>query len=555
MVLNIREDLASLLVNRGIKTYEQARQYFRPDIDMLHDPFLMKDMELAVQRVSAAIEGDEPILIFGDYDVDGTTSVALVYSFLEQLTENIAFYIPDRYKEGYGLSYKGIDFAHENGISLIICLDCGVKAIDQVKYARDKGIDIIICDHHRPGSKLPDAVAILDPKRANCTYPYDELCGCGVGFKLLEALSIKRGIDKRILLNYIDLVAIAIGSDIVPITGENRVFAHFGLKKVNEDPRPGIKALLDVAKAPEVLSITDLVFILGPRINAAGRIKSGQKAVELLISTNAEELIDLSKEIDQYNTYRKELDKSITEEALEIIESDQELVSQNSSVVFKDSWHKGVVGIVASRLIEHYYRPTIVLTQSNGKATGSARSVKNFDVYNAIEKCSDLLENFGGHKYAAGLTMDVSKIEEFQKRFEEVVSAEILPELLVPEIQIDEIIDFNRINPSFLNTMNRMAPFGPGNMKPVFVSHYCKDTGWSKPLNGGHVKMYIYQEKSPSVKMGGIAFKMNDKLEIIQSGEPFSVAYQVYENAWNGKKKIELMVKDIKYTHEAIEKT
>lgn len=552
MVLGIKEDLSALLVNRGIKSFEQAKKYFRPDIDMLHDPFLMRDMDAAVDHLSKALENDESILIYGDYDVDGTTSVSMVYSFLNQLSENIAFYIPDRYKEGYGLSYQGIDFAEENGISLIICLDCGVKAIDKVEYAKQKGIDIIICDHHRPGKQLPDAIAVLDPKREDCTYPYKELCGCGVGFKLLQAFSIKKGIDRRMLFQYIDLLAIAIGSDIVPITGENRVLAHFGLKKVNENPMPGIRALLEVAKAPELLTITDLVFIIGPRINAAGRIKSGQRAVELLISENADEQIELSKKIDQYNTHRKELDKSITEEALEIINSDSELIQQKSSVVFKDGWHKGVVGIVASRLIEHYYRPTIVLTQSNGKATGSARSVSHFDVYNAIEKCSDLLENFGGHKYAAGLTLDIENVEAFQKKFEEVVSIEIDPELLIPEISIDEVIDFDRISDSFIKIIDQMAPFGPGNMKPIFVTHHCKDTGWTKPLDGGHIKLYIHQEQNPALKIGGIAFKLGDKLDIIQSGKPFSIAFQVYENEWNGKKKIELMVKDIKYTSEVI---
>ena len=552
MVLGIKEDLAALLINREIKTFEQAKNYFRPDIDMLHDPFLLKDMDKAVNRIVEALENEEPILVYGDYDVDGTTSVAMVYSFLNQFTDNAAYYIPDRYKEGYGLSFEGIDFAKENSISLIITLDCGVKAVEKVSYAKDKGIDVIICDHHRPGPELPSAIAVLDPKRDDCPYPYKELCGCGVGFKLLQALSIKKGIDKRILLDYLDLVAIAIGSDIVPMTGENRILAYFGLQKINEDPQTGIRSLLEVAKAPERLTITDLVFIIGPRINAAGRIKSGQRAVELLISENTEEQIELSKEIDQFNTHRKELDKSITEEALNIINADQELINQKSSVVFKDGWHKGVVGIVASRLMEHYYRPTIVLTESNGKATGSARSVVDFDVYNAIEKCSDLLENFGGHKYAAGLTLDIDNVQAFQKRFEKVVSSEIDPRLLIPEIVIDEVIDFDRISDPFIKIIDQMAPFGPGNMKPVFVTHGCKDTGWSRPLEGGHLKLYIHQDKNPDIKLAGIAFKLGDKLDIVTSGEPFSVAYQLYENQWNGKKSIELMVKDIKHHSEAL---
>ncbi|NND78066.1 MAG: single-stranded-DNA-specific exonuclease RecJ [Flavobacteriales bacterium] len=551
--LNIGEDLASLLINRDIHSFEEARSFFRPDLSTLHDPFLMKDMDKAVRRLTLAIEESENILVYGDYDVDGTTSVSLVYSFLEKINANVGFYIPDRYKEGYGLSYLGIDFAEENGIDLMICLDCGIKAVDKVKYAKDKGIDIIICDHHRPGKTVPDAYAVLDAKQKDCPYPYKELCGCGVGFKLLQGFVETNGYDMQDLYKYLDLVSIAIGADIVPITGENRTLAYYGLKVINENPRPGIKALMDIAKAPKEMTITDVVFIIGPRINAAGRIHTGARAVELLVSDEEETLKKLSVEIDDFNTRRKTLDKSITREALEMIANDSQLMNAKSSVVFKRDWHKGVVGIVASRLTEHYYRPTIVLTENDGKATGSARSVKHFDVYNAIEKCSDLLENFGGHKYAAGLTMKVENIQAFQERFETAVAGSINSDWLTPEISIEREIDFERITPKFINVLNQMAPFGPGNMKPVFVTHNCQNTAYSKILKESHLKLYVNQINSPQVKMGGIAFGMADKMKILESGKPFSVAYQVYENEWQGNKKIEIMVKDIKLMEDALQ--
>ncbi|MEM7162061.1 MAG: single-stranded-DNA-specific exonuclease RecJ [Bacteroidota bacterium] len=546
MVLNVKEDLAELLVNRDISTFEQAKRFFRPNLDLLHDPFEMKDMHLAVERLEQAVKNQENVLVYGDYDVDGTTSVSMVYSFLEKINPNVGFYIPDRYKEGYGLSFQGIDFAEANGIDLMICLDCGIKAIEKVEYAKEKGIDIIICDHHRPGNEIPSALAVLDPKRSDCPYPYKELCGCGVGFKLLQAFVQKNKINENELFEYLDLVAIAVGADIVPITGENRVLAHFGLKKINERSRPGIKALLEVAMAKKELTITDVVFILGPRINAAGRIHSANKAVELLISKEEGILQSLSKEIDEFNKKRKTLDKSITKEALEMIANDSQLMDAKSSVLFKDGWHKGVIGIVASRLTEHYYRPTIVLTENDGKATGSARSVKHFDVYNAIEKCSDLLENFGGHKYAAGLTMKKENLPLFQERFEQAVTESIRAEWLIPELQVELVIDFKRITPKFASIIFQMAPFGPGNMKPVFVTHNCLDAGYSKTLKDEHLKLHVKQQDNPNLKYGGIAFGMADKLEIVKSGKPFSMVYQIYENEWQGNKKLELMVKDIR---------
>ena len=546
MVLGMKEDLARLLISRGIGGFQAAKNFFRPDLEHLHDPLLMKDMKKAVDRLSYAIENSENILVYGDYDVDGTTSVALMYSYLEKLNPNVGFYIPDRYKEGYGLSFQGIDFAEDNGFELMICLDCGIKAIDQVKYAAEKGIDVIICDHHRPGTELPEAVAVLDPKRQDCDYPFKELCGCGVGFKLLQALNQSLELPLKELFAYLDLVAIAIGADIVPITGENRILAHYGLKVVNSRKRPGINALLQVAKVEKELSITDVVFIIGPRINAAGRLHSATKAVELLISNDQEVLDILSEEIDQYNIQRKSMDQTITKQALEMIDQDSQLLDAKTSVLFNKDWHKGVIGIVASRLTEHYYRPTIVLTESDGKATGSARSVKHFDVYQAIEKCSSLLENFGGHKYAAGLTMKMENVKEFQQQFENVVTEMINEEWLIPEIRIDLEINFDRINPKFLSIINQMAPFGPGNMRPVFVSHGCKDSGYSKVLKEKHLKLRVMQQSNPAIKMSGIAFGMADKLALIQSGQPFSLAYQIYENEWQGKKNIELMIKDIK---------
>src|SRR5690606_828302 len=467
-VLNVEELVAQLLLQRGITTFEEARKFFRPQLSDLHDPFLMKDMEVAVERIGEAISKGENILIYGDYDVDGTTSVALVSSYLETLTPNVATYIPDRYTEGYGVSYQGIDFAEDNGITLIIALDCGIKAIDKVAYAKNKGIDFIICDHHRPGKELPGAVAVLDPKREDCSYPYDELCGCGIGFKLIQALESKRGGTIEDLVPYLDLVATAIGADIVPMTGENRILAYWGLRVINTDPRTGFKAIIDQIKKKE-LTITDVVFIIAPRINAAGRMEHGRHAVDLLKEKDLERAAQFAQEIEQYNTDRRSLDQEIAREALLQIQENKE-ENGFTSVVYKETWHKGVIGIVASRLIETYYRPTLVFTKSGDKLAASARSVKGFDVYGALEECADTIEQFGGHKYAAGLTLLEENYEAFKTRFEEVVSKSIDKNLLVPEILIDAVISLDRISPKLLRILKQFAPFGPGNRSEEHTS-------------------------------------------------------------------------------------
>lgn len=544
--LGIDQTLASLLVQRGISTYDEAEAFFRPHIGQLHDPFLMRDMDKAVDRIICALGDGERIMVFGDYDVDGTTSVATVFSILGNVTDNLEYYIPDRYKEGYGLSQKGIDTAAAHDVTLIIALDCGIKAIGLTNYAKEKGIDLIICDHHRPGPELPDACAVLDPKRADCEYPYKELCGCGVGFKLMQALSMRQAFALEDCLEYIDLVAVAIGADIVPITGENRTLAALGMEKINSNPSQGIKAILETANYKDALSVSKVVFVIGPRINAAGRMASGNKAVELLISDEKEASALLSQLIDNHNNARRELDRSITEQALEIIASDAALQAAKTSVVFREDWHKGVVGIVASRLTEHYYRPTIVLTASNGKATGSARSVKGFDIYNAIDACSDLLDQFGGHAFAAGLTMPVENIEKFTRKFEQVVSETILPEQLVPEIEIDHELDLAAITDRFYRILRQMAPFGPGNMNPMFVSHNCMNAGYSRVVGGDHLKLHVYQTQQPSVTMDGIAFGKAEHSEAILSGQPFSMVYSIEENAYRGKVSLQLNVKDIR---------
>ncbi|MEO8534773.1 MAG: single-stranded-DNA-specific exonuclease RecJ, partial [Flavobacterium sp.] len=457
--LNVEDFVATLLIQRGIETFEDARNFFRPSLEHLHDPFLMKDMDKAVSRIESAIENQENILVFGDYDVDGTTAVSLVSSYLKSYYPNVATYIPDRYDEGYGISFKGIDFADDNGFSLIIALDCGIKSIEHIAYAKEKNIDFIICDHHRPGPFLPDAVAILDPKREDCSYPYDELCGCGVGFKLIQALGKNRNETIEDLVQYLDLVATAIAADIVPITGENRVLAYFGLQVINSDPRPGIKALVHQVKK-KVLDITDVVFIISPRINAAGRIKHGNHAVELLTEFDFDQAQQFASEIEQYNADRKDLDKKITKEAFQqIIENSEE--ERFSTVVFQEDWHKGVIGIVASRLIETYYRPTLVFTKSGDKYAASARSVKGFDVYNALEACAHHLEQFGGHMYAAGMTLKAENYKPFKDAFEKQVSATILPEMRTPEIEIDAEIDFADITPKLIRILKQFEPFGP----------------------------------------------------------------------------------------------
>ncbi len=536
--------VAQLLLQRGISTYEEAKHFFRPQLEDLHDPFLMKDMAVAVERISIAIANNENILVFGDYDVDGTTAVALVSSYLLSYYPNVATYIPDRYDEGYGVSYKGIDFAEDNGFSLIIALDCGVKAIEKVAYAKEKEIDFIICDHHRPGKNLPDAVAVLDPKREDCSYPYDELCGCGVGFKLIQALGSRRGETIYEITQYLDLVATAIGADIVPITGENRILAYYGLKVINEQPRIGFKAIIDqINKA--TLTITDVVFIIAPRINAAGRMKHGQHAVNLLVETDLNKASKFAAEIEKFNMDRRGLDQEITQEALVQIQRNEEQEGF-TSVVYKDTWHKGVIGIVASRLTETYYRPTLVFTKSGDKLAASARSVKGFDVYNALEGCSDYIEQFGGHKYAAGLTLAANQYQNFKHQFEKVVKETIDPQLLTPEVSVDAVITLKDITPKLLRILNQFAPFGPGNMSPVFMAENLVDTGYAKGVgqDEAHLKLSVTQHGSH--KIGGIGFNLGDRLNLITSRKPFSAVFSIDENEWQGNVSLQLKLRDIK---------
>lgn len=542
--LKVNHLIAQLLLQRGISTYEEAKNFFRPQLEGLHDPFLMMDMDIAVSRIETAIANNENMLVFGDYDVDGTTAVSLVSSYLLSYYPNVATYIPDRYGEGYGVSYTGIDFAEDNNFSLIIALDCGVKAIDKVAYAKEKGIDFIICDHHRPGDKLPDAVAVLDPKRADCEYPYDELCGCGVGFKLIQALGSRKGETIYDQTQYLDLVATAIGADIVPITGENRILAFYGLQVINEAPRIGFKAIIDqVNKAS--LTITDVVFIIAPRINAAGRMKHGQHAVNLLTETDMQQATKFAAEIETFNTDRRGLDQEITQEALVQIQENRE-EEGFTTVVYKDTWHKGVIGIVASRLTETYYRPTLVFTKSGDKLAASARSVKGFDVYNALEGCSDYIEQFGGHKYAAGLTLLESQYNNFKHQFEKVVKESIDPQLLVPEISIDAIIELKDINPKLMRILRQFAPFGPGNMSPTFMSENLVETGYAKGVgqDAAHLKFAVTQ--NDSYKIGGIGFNLGDKLPLVTSRKPFNAVFSIDENEWKGNVSLQLKLKDIK---------
>jgi single-stranded-DNA-specific exonuclease len=542
--LNVEDFVATLLVQRGIETFEDAKNFFRPSLDHLHDPYLMKDMEKAVARIELAIENQENILVFGDYDVDGTTAVSLVSSYLKTYYPNVATYIPDRYDEGYGISFKGIDFADDNGMSLIIALDCGIKSIDHVAYAKERNIDFIICDHHRPGKDLPEAVAILDPKRDDCSYPYDELCGCGIGFKLIQALGLNRGQTIEDLTSYLDLVAAAIAADIVPMTGENRVLAYFGLQVINSDPRPGIKALVHQVKK-QTLDITDVVFIIAPRINAAGRIKHGNHAVELLTEFDFEQAQQFASEIEQYNSDRKDLDKQITKEALLQIEVNEEK-DRFTSVVYQENWHKGVIGIVASRLIENYYRPTLVFTKSGDKYAASARSVKGFDVYNALEACSQHLEQFGGHMYAAGMTIKEENYSIFKEAFEKQVQETIHPDMLIPEIEIDAEIDFADITPKLTRILKQFEPFGPLNMTPVFLTKNIKDTGYAKKLgeDNAHLKLFVKQNNSEGIP--AIGFGLGNKMELTTNQKPFEAVYCIDENEWNGKISIQLRLKNIK---------
>lgn len=542
--LQVDDTVATLLLQRGIDTYEAAKTFFRPSFNDLHNPYLMKDMDKAVSRIEAAIENNENILVYGDYDVDGTTSVALMSSYLKTKTENVATYIPDRYVEGYGVSYKGIDFAEDNGFSLIIALDCGVKAIEKVAYAKGKSIDFIICDHHRPGDKIPEAVAVLDPKRDDCAYPFKELCGCGVGFKLICALAEKDEKTPEDLVEYLDLVATAIGADIVPIVDENRALTYFGLQVINSNPRPGMKAMIAEVKKDE-LTITDVVFVIAPRINAAGRMKHGNHAVTLLTETDFNLAAEHALDIDQYNTDRRETDKRITKEALVQIEENSEQ-ERFSTVVYDENWHKGVIGIVASRLIETYYRPTLVFTKSGNKLAASARSVKGFDVYNALEACSEFIEQFGGHKYAAGLTLLPENYEAFKTKFESVVKESIDPKLLTPELKIDSEINLNEIDHRLYRILSQFAPFGPGNMTPVFMTQAIKDTGWGKCVGEDDKHLRFTATQKANEKLVCIGFGLGDKLDIIKDKKSFNVVYTIDKNHWNGNISLQLKLKDIK---------
>ncbi|MDF4203374.1 single-stranded-DNA-specific exonuclease RecJ [Maribacter sp. SA7] len=542
--LKVDDLVAQLLLQRGISTYDEAKDFFRPQLEDLHDPFLMKDMDIAVNRIEEAVANGENILVYGDYDVDGTTAVALMSSYLLSYYPNVATYIPDRYAEGYGVSYKGIDFAEDNGFTLIIALDCGVKAIDKVAYAKEKEIDFIICDHHRPGTKLPSAIAVLDPKREDCSYPYDELCGCGVGFKLIQALGSRRGETIDDVIYYLDLVATAIGADIVPITGENRILAFYGLQVINQQPRIGFKAIIDQINKKE-LTITDVVFIIAPRINAAGRMKHGQYAVNLLTETNMDKAIQFASEIEKFNTDRRGLDQEITIEALGQIQENQE-EEGFTSVVYKDSWHKGVIGIVASRLTETYYRPTLVFTKSGDKLAASARSVRGFDVYNALEGCADYIEQFGGHKYAAGLTLLEEQYNNFKHQFEKVVKETIDPQMLIPEITIDTVIELKDITPKLMRILKQFAPFGPGNMSPIFMAEDLQDTGYAKAVGKEEAHLKISAVQQGSHKIDGIGFNMGDKLPLVTGRKPFNAVFSIDENEWQGNVSLQLKLKDIK---------
>lgn len=570
-VLGIDENLATLLVQRGITNYDEAKDFFRPSLTHLHDPFLMKDMDKAVDRIKKAWEDGEKILVYGDYDVDGTTAVALIYTYLKNFInkKKISFYIPDRYDEGYGISYKGIDYAAENGFSLVIVLDCGIKAVDKIQYANSRNIDFIICDHHRPGDEIPDAVAVLDSKRPDCQYPYKELSGCGVGFKLITALSMSLNRPIEEVYELLDLVAVSIAADIVPINGENRVLAYYGLQLINKNPRPGLEAVLSHANVYRLeeepqseaehpqnvlnkeVTISDLVFMIGPRINAAGRLEKASDSVRLLIADKKEHADKLASSINDLNVRRREFDNKITEEALAMIEQDKILRNSKSTVLFNENWHKGVIGIVASRLTDSYYRPTIVLTRSNNLITGSARSIKNFDIYDAIDNCSDLLEHFGGHKYAAGLSLKPENLEEFTRRFEEYVANNIDKEELVPELNVDMEINFSDITPKFVRVLKQFAPFGPGNMAPVFLSRNVIDTGLSRSVgNKKHLKLTVTQKQEPNLVFAGIAFQKGDDYLRVRSKEPFSICYCIEKNFWQGKTNLQLNVKDIKFDNE-----
>ncbi len=554
--LGVDPVLAELLVQRGVCTFHQARSFFRPDLADLHDPFLMTDMDKAVERVHQAVITGEKILVYGDYDVDGTTAVSLVYSFLRRLTRNIDFYIPERYDEGYGVSYKGIDWAAENGFGLIITLDCGIKANEKVEYARERGIEVIICDHHLPENELPKAVAVLDPKREDCFYPFDDLSGCGVGFKLVQAYSQRYDIPFESLIPLLDLLVVSIASDLVSVTDENRILAHYGLKQLNSHPREGLLAMIQLSGLePNHLTIDDIVFKIGPRINAAGRMESGRIAVELLTASDEATAIRIGSEINEHNNERKNIDRRITQEALDMVREGKCLSSGNATIVYNPQWHKGVVGIVASRLVEAFYKPTIVFTQSQGGlVTGSARSVHGFDLYDAIESCADLLENFGGHLYAAGLTLIEENLPAFCERIENAISGKIVPQMQVPVVDIDAKLNFSQITPKFLRILKQFQPFGPGNSAPVFITENVYDNGMGRKVGaeGGHLKLELIQESHPYHHISAIAFNMADFFDHIKAGNPIDVCYSIVENYYRGTANTQLRVKDLRERDELV---
>lgn len=542
--INVNPYLSTILIQRGIDTFEAARAFFRPTLDMLHDPFLMKGMRQAVDRLSAAIGNQERILIYGDYDVDGTTAVALVYSYLKTFYDHCEIYIPDRYSEGYGVSREGIEWASQNGFTLIIALDCGIKAMEMVGLAKQQGIDFIICDHHVPGTAVPDAIAVIDPKQEDCTYPFKELSGCGLGFKLMQAFA-RQHRDEQAVYRYLDLVAVSIASDVVPMTGENRVLAHFGTRKLNTDPVPGLKALMNVSGVNSDLEVSDILFTLGPRINAAGRINHASAAVRMLTAETVEEAEEFATVLNENNAKRRQFDSNITEEALRMIDGDETHRIAKSTVLFKDTWHKGVIGIVAARCVEKYYRPTVILTASNDKLTGSARSIHGFDLYRAISACGDLLEKYGGHKYAAGLTLDPNNLTAFRQKFEEVVAANLTPEMLVPVVDIDTEVFFDAITTKFVNILKQMAPFGPENTTPVFVAHNVYVFNSLTCFKEKHIRFLAGQHNARNV-FQAVGFNLAEYYEKLQMGGRFSLAFTVEENTYNGVTSIQLRVKDIK---------
>jgi single-stranded-DNA-specific exonuclease len=557
--LNIDKVLARLLVQRDIHTFVDARDFFRPALDNLHDPFLLKDMDVAIERIRQAFEGNERILIYGDYDVDGTTAVALAYDLLREFHENIDYYIPNRYTEGYGISLQSIDYAEQTGVSLIISLDCGIKAYEQIANARARGIDFIVIDHHRPGEEPLPAHAIVDPKRPDCPYPYKELSGCGLGFKLAQAFYQKNRLPVEKLERFLDLVVVSIAADVVPITGENRILAHFGLRQLNNNPRPGLESILfysnifkkgvpdESSVFTREIGITDLMFLIGPKINAAGRIENGKKAVDLLLCERMKETHELSLDINDNNTERRSLDTEITKQAMKMITQSPALQKSKATVLFNPGWHKGVIGIVASRLIETFYRPTIILTQSNGLITGSARSIKDFDVYDAIDACSQHLEHFGGHKYAAGLSLKPEKLDAFVKAFTAVVEESVTDEMLIPEIEIDAEIDLETIQGKFFRVLKQFSPFGPGNTNPVFISRNCSTRGQARVVGSKHLKFNVCQPEKGNTELPAIAFQQEHHMKNMRQGIPFDLAYQIEENEWNGKVSLQLNVKDIRF--------